>query len=112
MEKFQYGEAELQNRTFNPRFRTLLEFQVERTRRMFHEGGLLPELVSGRLRWELRCVVLGGLQILKKIERCNYDTLQSRPALSKADATRLLWQALRYRRKLKIAKPRNPGTIA
>jgi phytoene/squalene synthetase len=63
--------------------------------RLMREGAPLAWSLPGRMGWELRLVVLGGLRILEKIERIDHDTLHTRPALGKADVPMLLWRALR-----------------
>lgn len=90
IEKFNFSEAELFGKVCNDSYRKLLEFQVNRTRKIFEEGKPLLNLVSGKLRLELKLTWLGGTQILRMIENNNYDTLSYRPALSKMDKVKLL----------------------
>jgi len=61
-----------------------------RTRALFEAGRPVADAVRGRLRLELRATWLGGTRILQKIERLDYDTLTSRPALGTADALSIL----------------------
>lgn len=68
-------------------FRKCLQFQVDRTWKIFKQGKTLPKFLKGKLAWEIRLTWLGGTTILKKIERQNYDTLSKRPKLT-------LWDAL------------------
>ncbi|MBR9978102.1 MAG: squalene synthase HpnC [Bacteroidetes bacterium] len=65
--------------------RTLLAFQVERSRDFFRAAAALPPLVPYRLRLELSAIHRGGLRILEKIEKQRYNVLRSRPTLSFAD---------------------------
>ncbi len=60
-------------------------------------GAALARQVPGRLGWELRLVVAGGLRVLEKISAGGYRTLSHRPTLGPADAPRLAWRALRMR---------------
>ena len=60
------------------------------TRALFEAGRPVTDVVGGRLRLELRATWLGGSRILDKIERLDYDTLNSRPALGPADAVLLV----------------------
>lgn len=94
MARFGYSEAQLQAREFNERFAELMKHQVERTRELFMQGRPLPELVRGRLRYELRLTWHGGMRILEYIERQGYDTLSRRPKITKADKLRLLLRTL------------------
>jgi squalene synthase HpnC len=61
---------------------------------LMHEGAPLALRLPGRLGWELRLVVQGGLRILEKIAAMDYTTLHSRPVLTRSDAPRLVWRAL------------------
>lgn len=93
--KFNYSEADLQARRFNQQYASLLKFQVDRTRKIFEKGQALPRLVSGRLAYELRLTWLGGMRILERIEKQGYDTLSSRPEITKLDKVTLLLKAVR-----------------
>lgn len=61
------------------------------------QGAPLACRVTGRLGWELRFVVQGGLRILERIGQMRYCTLHQRPVLGPADAPVLAWRALRMR---------------
>jgi squalene synthase HpnC len=61
------------------------------------QGAPLACRVTGRLGWELRLVVQGGLRILERIGRMRYCTLHQRPVLGPADAPVLAWRAMRMR---------------
>jgi phytoene/squalene synthetase len=60
---------------------------------LMREGAPLARQLPGRLGWELRLVVQGGLRILEKISAMDYDTLSQRPVLRRRDLPRLLWRA-------------------
>ncbi len=66
-------------------FHNLMAFEVARTRELFAKGRSLPEEVRGRLRWELRFTWHGGVRILDKIEKADYDIFNRRPVVTKAD---------------------------
>lgn len=66
-------------------FKKLLAFEVARARELFEKGRPLPEKVKGRLRWELRFTWQGGVRILDKIEKADYDVFNKRPVVTKAD---------------------------
>ena len=50
--------------------------------------------LPGRIGWELRLVVQGGLRILERIEAAGYDVFRHRPTLGPADWGMMLWRAL------------------
>ena len=73
----------------------LIADEVAWARALMHQGAPLARRLPGRMGWELRFVVQGGLRILDKIEALGFDTLRHRPTLGAADAPRLAWRALR-----------------
>lgn len=75
-------------------FRALLREMIERTREEFGRGRPLLAGVRGRLAWELRCVWLGGMRILDKIEAVGCDVFRRRPTLSRGDALRAAGRAV------------------
>jgi squalene synthase HpnC len=64
---------------------------------LMRQGAPLACEVPGRLGWELRLVVQGGLRILERIAAMQYRTLHQRPTLGPRDWPVLLWRALRLR---------------
>lgn len=94
MAQFGVTEDDLRARRFTPAYASLLSYQVERTRRMLADGRLLPEGVSGRLRYELRLTWLGGMRILERIAAIGFDTLNARPTITNVDKAGLLVRAL------------------
>jgi squalene synthase HpnC len=96
--RFGYTEEDLARGLPDDRFRALLRFQVERTRRLFTAGAPLIGCTRGRLRMELAATLRGGRAILEGIEREGYDTLSRRPVLRRTDTMLMVWEALkRYR---------------
>ena len=77
-------------------WRALMAFEVRRARTMMLDGAPLARTLRGRVGWELRLVVLGGLRILEGIEAVGYDVFLHRPALGRGDWARLGWRALNY----------------
>jgi len=75
-------------------YRKLLAFQVARTQDIFNQGEPLTKKLRGLLRLEIRLTWLGGTTILRKIEALNYDTLNHRPTVGKADMAALFLKAL------------------
>lgn len=73
----------------------LMRFEVARARALMLSGAPLATRLPGRIGWELRLVVQGGLRILEAIEANGYDVFRQRPVLRKTDWCRILWRALR-----------------
>src|SRR5262245_22817745 len=74
-------------------FVEVMRFEVNRTRDLFIRGSGLPRAVGGRLGFELKLVILGGLRILERIEASQYDVFRRRPALGAPDWALLLMRA-------------------
>jgi squalene synthase HpnC len=73
----------------------LIASEAAWARALMQQGAPLVHRLPGRMGWELRFVVQGGLRILDRIEALGFDTLRHRPTLGKRDAARLAWRALR-----------------
>ena len=76
------------------RWRALMAFEVARARALMQGGAPLAKRLPGRIGWELRLVVQGGLRILDKIEGVGYDVFTRRPQLKPADWAVMLWRAI------------------
>lgn len=94
LRRFGYTEAELARGEVTPAFRSLMAFEVARARDLFHRGAGLWERVAPRLRLDLELFTRGGLEILRLIERADYDVLTRRPALSRARKLSLILRRL------------------
>jgi squalene synthase HpnC len=62
---------------------------------LMHEGAPLVHELPGRIGWELRLVVQGGLRIVDRIAALDHASLTQRPALRAADGWPIVWRALR-----------------
>ena len=92
--RFNVTEADLFQKKATPGYRDLLRFQVERTQEIFNAGEPLTRQLHGLLRVEIRLTWLGGVEILHKIRRQNFDTLTCRPKIGKMDMAALFCRAL------------------
>lgn len=72
----------------------LILYQTVKTEEMIDRGAYLAELVSGRLRFELRAVVFGARRMIGKIRQQNGDVLSQRPKLSKSEHVYILLKSL------------------
>ena len=80
-----------------PATQALLRGLCEWAAELMQQGAPLACRVPGRLGWELRLVVQGGLRILETIAAMQYRTLGRRPTLRSRDLAPMLWRALRMR---------------
>ncbi|MDR2689983.1 MAG: squalene synthase HpnC [Azoarcus sp.] len=79
-----------------PRWRELMAYEIRRARDLMRSGAPLARQLPGRIGWELRLIVLGGLRILDKIETADYDVFKRRPTLGRLDWLRISWRAVTY----------------
>jgi len=73
-----------------PAFRSLMKFQVGRTREIFRRGAGLPDMLAGRLGLEIGLTIRGGMKILDKIEEIGFDVIGRRPKLGAGDWIRIV----------------------
>jgi hydroxysqualene synthase len=90
----EYSEADLRMGVCNERFKNLMKFEVSRARSLFEQGRPLLSRVKFPLSTELRLTWLGGMKILKKIHRLDFDVIRTRPALKKREWIPLAARAL------------------
>jgi squalene synthase HpnC len=97
LEAHGYSLDALFARKFDQRFRAAMQEAVKVTRDLFLKGLPLADSVDRRLAIDLELFSRGGLRVLEKIERQDYDVLGSRPAISKVERVGLLLSALTRR---------------
>lgn len=95
LERFGVDEPQLAEGRCDDGYRALIRCQVERARALFLAGRPLLELVDRRLRRDLALFTAGGWSILDKIAALDYDTLTTRPTLSRGEKARLMLRTLR-----------------
>jgi squalene synthase HpnC len=89
---------DLGRRRMSPEWRRALLDVTARTRALFDAGRPIADGVRGRLRWELRATWLGGVRILDKLERADFDVFRKRPALGWADLPAILTRMIVWTR--------------
>ena len=94
MKCFGYTEEMLARGEYNPAFRKMLAFEVDRAQELFRLGVPLVHLVDRRLRLDLELFTKGGEAILENIKANSYDVLARRPTLSLFTKGRLTMSGL------------------
>ena len=94
MEFFHVSDRTIAEGIATPEFRGLLRTEVEFAREMFEEGLPLIGMVNRDLALDLDLFSRGGLEILRAIERTDFDVLSGRPAISKATKAGLALRAV------------------
>ncbi|HWX03821.1 squalene synthase HpnC [Collimonas sp.] len=95
LQRFGVSQAQLASGDCDHAWRRLMAFEVQRARAMMSGAQGLALRLPGRIGWELRLVVQGGLRILEMLEAAEYDMFRRRPKLEKPDWLLLAWRALR-----------------
>ncbi len=94
MERFGVSEAVIAENRPTAEFRALLRHEVDFARRLFEQGMPLIGMVDRELSLDLDLFSRGGLEILRAIERQNFDVLSARPAIGKGTKIQLALRAL------------------
>jgi squalene synthase HpnC len=75
----------------------MIEFEVDRTAKMFDQGDALLALLDPAVRGQVALYGKGGRAVLEAIRGQGYDTLARRPSLGKRQKGRLILSALKAR---------------
>lgn len=94
MRQFGVSDATIAAGVATKEFQALMRHEVNYARSLFAEGLPLIGMVSRDLAIDLDLFSRGGLEILRAIERCNYDVLGARPAISKSSKLALGFRSL------------------
>lgn len=78
------------------RWQQLLQAQIDYARQLLNQGKPLCQRLPGRIGWELRLIIQGGLRILEKLEQVQFDMFRHRPIIRKRDSLLLLVRAFRH----------------
>jgi squalene synthase HpnC len=94
MRRYGVTEVHIAEQRCDEAWRGLIRLQIERARGMLLEGAPLGRTLPGRIGLEIRATVQGGLRILEKLERAQYDMFRQRPVLRWFDWPLILARAL------------------
>jgi squalene synthase HpnC len=94
MQRFGVTDATIEAGATTNQFRELLRFEVEFARVFFREGLPLIGMVNRELALDLDLFSRGGLEILRAIEKQNYDVLSARPSIGKGTKLQLALRAV------------------
>jgi squalene synthase HpnC len=94
MRRFGVSDETIASGVATSDFRALMKYEIGYARGLFEQGLPLIGMVSCDLALDLDLFSRGGLEILRAIERQDYDVLSARPALSKSTKFKLALRAL------------------
>ena len=107
----EYGvaESEIATGIASPAFKALLRRECGLAMDLFREGAPLASSLRREARLPVALFTRGGVAVLDAIRHADYDVLQRRPTLSKAQKLRLLCSAwFRSRMRLGYGLPAGP----
>lgn len=84
-------------RRFTPGFRAAMQEACAEAGKLFLKGLPLAGMVNRRLSIDLELFSRGGMQVLRKIARQDYDVLKGRPVITKLERAGLLLGAIARR---------------
>jgi squalene synthase HpnC len=106
MNRFGVTEQQLRELRCDNNYRALIEYEVDRTQRMFDEGVHLLETLDDSVRHHIALFGHGGYAVLDAIRNQRFDTLSARPALSAWQKGRLVSKAIAARGRQLVASGR------
>ena len=83
--RFGVDEAQIAEGRCDARWTALMDFELNRTEQMLREGAPLARDLPGRIGWEIRFTVQGGLRIVKRVRALRGDVFARRPTLQTRD---------------------------
>ena len=83
--RFRVGETDIAAGRWSANWAALMDFQIDRACDLMLQGAPLVHALPGRLGWEIRLTVQGGLRILEHLRKVRGDVFQHRPQLGKWD---------------------------
>ena len=88
--RFRVSEADIGANRWSANWAALMDFQIDRAEALMRRGLPLVHALPGRLGWEIRLTVQGGLRILECLRKVRGDVFHRRPKLGKRDWAVLL----------------------
>lgn len=92
--RFRITEDDIATGRWSANWAALMYFQIDRATALMQQGAPLVHALPGRLGWEIRLTVQGGLRILERLRAAHGDVFQRRPKLGKWDWTVLAARSL------------------
>lgn len=93
--KFKITEADIARGKHEGAWALMMEFQINRARKLLQSGAPLGLALPGRLGLEMRAIIAGGERTLKKIHDVRGDVFNQRPVLHWKDRMYIIYRAVR-----------------
>jgi squalene synthase HpnC len=85
LRRFRITEDDIASGRWSPNWAALMDFQIDRAGTLMKRGAPLVHDLPGRIGWEIRLTVQGGLRILERLRRVRGDVFRRRPVLGPGD---------------------------
>lgn len=92
--RFGVSETQIAEQGCDTNWQALLDGQIDYAENLMREGAALVHALPGRMGWEIRFTIQGGLRILEKIRSVRGDVFRRRPQLKPLDWFRIGYRAL------------------
>lgn len=83
--QFKLSEDDIATSHWSANWAALMDFEIDRAQALMLRGAPLVHALPGRLGWEIRLTIQGGLRILDKLRTVRGDVFHRRPKLGKWD---------------------------
>ena len=85
LRRFAVGEAQIAEGRCDDAWTALIDAQLDHARRLLQDGAPLVHALPGRLGWEIRLTIQGGLRIAERVAAVRGDVFRQRPTLGAGD---------------------------
>lgn len=92
---FRISEDDIAHSRWSANWAALMDFEIDRATALMQRGSPLVHALPGRLGWEIRLTIQGGLRILERIRQVRGDVFNLRPKLGKWDWLVLAGRSIR-----------------
>ena len=95
LNKFKVQIENLLQKKTDENFIELMKYQVQRNLNLYEEVNKLINILPPKLKIQIKMTIAGGIKILEKVKKIDYNVLKLRLKLSKFDAVLILLKNLR-----------------
>ena len=85
LRRFAVGEAQIAEGRCDDAWTALIGAQLDHARHLLQDGAPLVHALPGRLGWEIRLTIQGGLRIAERVAAVRGDVFRQRPTLGAGD---------------------------
>lgn len=83
--RFLISEDDIAHARWSANWAALMDFEIDRARELMLSGVPLVKVLPGRMGWEIRMTIQGGLRILERLQQKRGNMFQHRPKLGPWD---------------------------